>query len=705
MKNKYQLNSLAAVMLISMAGESLFAEEPIEYRASVLDEIIVTAEKRERNIQSVGMSIDAFLGESLERSGIENSQDLQLVTPGLTITQAGSLGNVTIRGIGSNLQGIGSDPSSAVYLDGVYVSRFNSSILDMMDMERVEVLKGPQVILYGRNATAGAIHFVSKSPGDEFGGYINSQVGSFGLIRVGAGLDMPVIDDVLSVRGSVLKIKDDGYTENIVNSSDRPNRQDTLSGRFSAKYTPSDDLEFILRLSFDEEDGSRNVWKAIDPVSAGSSFDLSGDPRKIATNQVSEVPVENRRYSLTAKWSLEWAELTSITAFGDSEFGPLNYDFDGTELTGFHVGVAGQTELGLFQDAETFTQEITLAGGSDTIDWILGGFYLDEDGVYGGHDESGTSGLLEFLARANTEAYAVYGQLSYQVSNKLRLNSGLRYSHESKSISRSGFGVAPHGPLTKVSDSWDELTPYVGFDYALSDEAMVYVTVSTGFKSGAYGSSASPSQPAAPPEKITAYEVGAKSRWLDDRLQLNASAYYYDYTDLQVLAFDISTAISSFETAASAEIQGAELSLKALPTDNLEITMAVSLLDAKYEDYQVSATVSNTGNSLPNAPETTISLGVKYTYDIGSIGDLVWQANYFFSDERFFAANNLLNQNDYSLINTSLSFVSKDSNWEFSVYGKNVTDELVASNGSTFSGGLRAYDSPRTYGAGFKYQF
>jgi len=696
-QNQSKKKTLAYIVgflsLGAWGGVNANAEEQDSSEGWQLEEVVVTAQKKQESIQEVPMSVSAFSGADLQQSGIENSQDLELVTPALAITNEGTLGRVTVRGVGSSLQGVGADPSVAVYIDGVYMSRFTNSLVDLVDLERVEVLKGPQVVLYGRNATAGAIHLISKGPANEFAGHVNGQLGNEGLVRFGAAMDIPLVKDSLLFRGSLMRVKDDGHTENILNPADRHDKQDTLAGRLTLKYLATEDLDITLRAAFSDEDGSRNAQKAFNPAGLGSIYDLK-DPRKVAANQIFHMPVETQLLSTTIDWDLGWGQLKSITAYNESEFGPLNKDLDATENTIVHNGVVGQPDLGLFQKTETYSQEVTLTGGQEKLQWLMGVFYLQEDGSYGGANEQGPD-IVYYPSEAETEAYAVYGKLSYNLTDQWRLNAGVRYSDETKTMQRTLSAPAP-APLQEDEDSWDAWTPYGGIDYFLSDDIMLYLTVSEGFKSGAFNQF--DVGPAVAPEFITSYEVGAKTIWMDSRLQVNASTFYYDYTDLQVQTVRSSDLSIIYDNTGEAEITGAELNIEALPAESLRLTVGLSWLDAEYKQFD--GTLGDfSGNTPPLAPEYTANAGIDYLQFLSSVGKLNWKLDYFHSSARYFRPDNAIKQS-YYLVNARITYTPVEEDWDLSLFGKNLTDEDVYSSAvSVGTAQLTSINAPRVYGA------
>jgi iron complex outermembrane receptor protein len=690
-----------------------------------IDEIIVTAERRSASMQDVPISISAFSGDRLQQSGISDTLDLEMVTPGLSLSIDGNLGHIFIRGIGaSSLQGPGSDPSAATYIDGVYQADFATSMVDFLDVERVEVLKGPQGTLYGRNSTGGAIKYISKRPGREFGGNLKAEVGDYNRVNLLASMDLPLIEDKLLMRAVVRKKKHDGYLQNIVDSSFDSHRDDVISGRFTLNYLPSDNVDVLLHATLINDDGDVTAYRPFLGPNPGASAgaQVIDDPHKVAADHgPSETPSRIRAVDANVSWNLGWATLTSITAYHDYSFGPFIQDIDGTELAIAHQArhaANGEEALdGIHGDSQTFTQEITLASaGQGKLDWTVGLFYFDGDTFQlSGLDFAVVSFFGLGRTSNETKAYAGFGDITYSLTDKLRLNAGIRYSNETKErLSRTEHIFTTGQVISEYTiqeGSWSDWSPKVGLDYAITDDVMVYFSASKGFKSGAIGSTV------ADPEHITAYEIGAKTMFWDDRLRLNASAFKYDYKDLQVLTFDVEAAVSLINNAAKANIQGAEIAATALLSESFQMDIGLSFLDAEYDTFlrqdpaDPSVVIDLKGNKLSQAPEFTANVGFSYNHQVNGVGNLLARVDYYHSAKKYFNEfNDQGVQDSYELLNARISFETQDGDWNLSLFGKNLTDELVYQHtiisSFLFGDGLvAAVAPPRTYGVSVAYNF
>ncbi|MGX4675967.1 TonB-dependent receptor domain-containing protein [SAR92 clade bacterium H246] len=706
----FAAGGMATATAQDSVGESARAQ-------GVLDEIIITAEKRSASLQQVPIAVTAFTGEQLANAGIEEAEDLEIVTPGLNFLTNTGIGIITIRGVGAPLsQGPGFDPSSSVYIDGVYQSRFSGSILSLMDLERVEVLKGPQGTLYGRNSVGGSVNYITQGPSDEFGAKINVQVGNYNLRKVQGILDIPLIENKLLLRAALMRTKRDGYFENLLIPGDEMESEDLFAGRFTLKYMPSDELDIILRAGFSDQEGPTSPgFKQIDidPNSFVGGATIIKDPRKVLADQPNDSENEKDYADLTIKWDLGSTSLTSITAYSDHSTGPFIRDIDATELPVLHNGTDQQTD-GLFYEGESFSQEFLLSSSTDNgFDWLVGMFYFHENAFQrSGSDLTGI-GLTynQSIASNTTDAYSIFGHISYNLTESLRVNAGLRYGYEEKDFTHTRLRdfVVVQGPGSQ-SEDWDSITPKLGLDYFVNDDVMLYITASRGFKSGGFNSTGSVGEPPLDEEILDAVEVGAKSTLLDGRMTLNASAFTYDFTDMQVLSVNPNGSGGLYRNAGEAEMQGMEIEMSALPFESLQLDIGLSFLDTEYTDFEIVGG-NLKGNELPSSPEFTANVGIKYTYDLNNFGRFIARANYYYSAEQFFNEQNNQGREDaYDLINLRASLESEDESWVVSIYGKNVTDELVKDWGFAspflFGDGLVAtFTPPRTYGAELTYRF
>ena len=715
-KRKNLLATFVALFAAGATTQGAMAQTESATAQSRIDEIIVTAQKRSASIQDVPIAITAFSGEQLANAGIDEAADLELVTPGLRFSTNTFIGSVSIRGVGSPFnQGGGFDPSTAVYIDGVYQSRFEGSQISLMDLERLEVLKGPQGTLYGRNAVGGAINYISQGPASEFGGKLKVQVGNYSQRKFQGQVDIPLIKDELLFRAALMNETRDGYTKNLLLSSDEIDAADQLVGRFTLQYMPAESLDITLHAGFLDREGANTPGIKhidIDPNGPNAGAQIIDDPRKVLANQPHNSPSDREYYDATVKWDMGTLQLTSVTAYVESSAGPLQRDVDATEFLVLHDGLPGRRN-GFFIETDSFSQELILSSSGDgELEWLLGAFYFQEDSFTRGGSDLTAFGIPFNPTETNNavEGYATFGHASYDLSDKLRVSAGLRYSYEEKEEdSNRAIGV-----LGK--DDWSSWTPKISFDYSIKEDVMLYFSASRGFKSGAL-TRVGTEYNSLEPEILDAYEVGAKTTLLDGRMRLNVSAFDYGFTDMQVRSINpINITRTLLRNAGEAEMQGLEVEMLVLPFESLQLDVGLAWLDAEFVDFAVPVSPSvpdgnHAGNKIPSSPEFTANIGIKYSKELAGWGSLVAQADYYYSDEQFFSELNDVGRADsYGLLNLRASIESADNTWKVSLFGKNVTDELVRDftfvSGFLFGEGyLVSYTSPRTYGVDLTYQF
>jgi iron complex outermembrane recepter protein len=784
--------------------------------AVAVDEIIVTAQRREESLQTIPISISAFSADSLSELGIEDSEQLTGLTPGLII-QRDVIGKVVIRGIGAENFTIGGDPGVAINFDGAYISRSSVSIFDMFDLERVEVLRGPQGTLYGRNATGGAINFLSKKPTEEIDGSAALDVGGYGKFRAEGAVGGPINDKAM-FRVAAMSHQRDGFTKNIFPGVGRGleelDNKSLWAGRALLTLKPSDSVTVELKADVYRDSsnpppykytqdpvvyfGARNAGSDpfgaacgpddppacvpdpdpvfLDPTddvaSAGSEFSnpTAGDFFTVSQGFESVVPNTNRTFGDPGRWdqtgfmaTVSWdlpngMTFRSITSHRDMEFDWLN---DGDGLEAFLVTY--------FQndDTELLTQEFQLVSASDgPLTWVAGLYYLDESSdSFIGIPIAGFSNIL-IDGSSETNAYAVFAQADYALTDALTLHAGARYSYEDKEVSylydrfSDVFGSTF---LTQVDDQddWSSVTPKIGLDYQINDDAMVYGSITKGFKSGGFNLLAV--QSSYNEEEVISYELGAKTQLADGRIRLNGSAFYMAYDDLQVgRVVNLSATI---ENAAKANMYGAEIEFVADMTDNFNVSAGLSWLETEYDEFNTGdpgyrlgdnpvdpsddpappscgtllpiptpgdivpgdtayreangypdQQISLAGCELPRAPNFSGFVGARYSFPLGGSGALDVSGNLQFTGDQFFTQFNRSDvaQDSYSIYNARVTWRSNDSTVRISLYGENLGDEEYFTN-SLESGvptaGVDGYvpqyfvGAPRTWGLKADYRF
>ncbi|MDX2142930.1 MAG: TonB-dependent receptor [Rhodospirillaceae bacterium] len=714
-----------SALLATTASPVAFAQQGgSSATGGLIEELVVTAQKRTESIQEVPISIIALSGDQLARTAITDILAVAGRTPTLQYSQAGGESQIYIRGVGSNLLAVGADPSVAIHLDGVYLGRPNMGLNQFLDVERVEVLRGPQGTLYGRNATGGSINIISKAPSDELNGYLTAGYGEDDKMELKGAVGGP-ITDTLSYRVAARHVEDDGYVKNLDPTGSKLDDQNLDTGRVALSLTPSDAFRATATMDWSDFNNGNTAIRPIDNLSASRL--LGARPTSSILEEYNNLPTFMRYETGGPTLDIE-ADLSdsvmlkSITAYKTFDM-DFYFNTDGTE-----AAVTRTTET---FDTEQFSQELRLVSqNTENFDWIVGGYYLKEDkegalGLVRENLRNAVTGaalpLGTFIipAENDTEAYAAFAQAGYRLSEQVKITAGIRYSDEKKTdfnqqinifvgptataaqVSQGLFGglnLANFTPALTRRDSrsWDAVTPKFGIDWTPSDNVLVYAAATRGFKSGGYNSY-QPSNPVFEPEFIWSYTVGAKTDWMDGKLRLNAEAFYYDYSDLQVTT--ILNALTLVANAAQAEVKGIDVELTAQPVEPFTYGVSASVLDATYDSFSApygvcsplvltNATcagrtagqvrlINAAGNRLNNAPKFKATTFGEYVADMGTSGTLTVFGQLSHTGAIYFNAANDPNarQKSYTLLDGRIAWTPSNANFEIALYGKNLTEE------------------------------
>lgn len=689
----------------SLLGTALFAVAA-QAQELAIEEIVVTATKRAESMQDIPLAVTAFTGDQLEDAGVKDIRDIAGQTPGLQIKSRGETeGSVFIRGIGSVAPGIGADPAVGIYIDGLYASRGTNATAAFFDIERVEVVKGPQGTLFGRNASAGAISIITRKP--EIGENYGSALAGFGDQgqQKYEFIYNAAVGDNSALRFGVKHDQRDGLYTNSVTGKELNGREHT-NARVSYLYDAGG--AYTTHLSFEYIDFSNNAGfvtpdRAFDDVVA-----LDDVPNKQT--------LESTRINWTNNWDLSDAlTLTSITGYYTHDVNVTPVDAD---LIDFFVA-----EFEEPQDADYFSQEFRLNGGSDAVDWFIGASYAKEelgfdnilsydefvvadlfglngldldngdicDGSADFGDGNGVVGIPVCLSPVSevpygtgeTTSIAAYGDLTWHLSDQFDLNAGLRYTKDDKDLTYDnpatagllgGLGEGVFGPFTggpeSASVDFTSTDPRVALNWMPNDDVMIYVSAAKGYKSGGLNRQFDPDVGEVvsfDKEENTAYELGIKSSVWGGRGQINAALFSNQYTDFQLE--DLRGLVPQVRNIGDVDVIGGEIDFRFLLSESFELLGALSVLDTEVTN---SVDPSLQGNMAPMAAETSGSLGGKYTVPMGS-GDFDAQATFTYSDSYFFDIQNTLEQPSYSTVDARLAW----SNDRFGValVGENLTDE------------------------------
>lgn len=709
--------ALGSMGAISAQAQETAASPP----PPMLEEIIVTARRMTESLQSVPAAVTAFSGERLERMGTQDLGDVQKLVPNLTL-HTGDAANavVYIRGVGQIDSLAFADPGVGIYLDDVYLGRAQGAFLDVFDVERIEVLRGPQGTLYGRNTIGGAVKFVSRLPSDEVRGGLEVTGGNFDRVDLKANLSGPLVNGKLAAGAAVAWLSRDGYAVNSVTGKDDGDKE-TLAWRLALVATPTDRLRISLTAdgSDDRPDTSRT------PARATPVFGLvppNADPFRVDAdfNDLSDLSV--RGTSGTVEWEASDAvTLKSITAYRTLDY-DTHLDLDATALPFFGVYVD--------QAQNQFSQEFQANVTLDRLSAVLGLYFFRE------HDET-ISGLygpaIDLVTGSRNDqvnrSYAAYGQASYDLTDSLSLTGGLRYTYEEKDFARTQefFPATATLPIrlgtgllitdVDTGDDWSSLSPKIGLDYRFSDEVMAYASASRGFKSGGFdGRSNTPEQALSyDPETMWSYEVGVKSSLLDRRVTLNVAAFHNRYKDLQLSSFVADAQgnfAALFTNAGAATTQGLELELVAAATADLTFSGALGFLDARYDEYIGPGGVDISDMRTPvNSPRWTARAGIAWERELGTLGTLLLDADIAYRSKTYptVSSSEVLAQDGYALVNAQLALQSVDEHWRLALGVKNLTDKRHVTHGFDLSDSLgyqlAYYGAPRTWSVSLAYRY
>ncbi|MDP4028247.1 MAG: TonB-dependent receptor [Gallionella sp.] len=599
----------------------------VEDGTHALAAVIVTAERRSQPLRKVPISIAAFTGEDIEKSKIGSIIDVQQHVPGLTVTQA-STGQalVFVRGIGTDIVGSGVEDAVAVYIDGVYQSRAAATAMQFVDVDRVEVLKGPQGILYGRNATGGAINIISKAPGAEKSAQFDVQAGSYNQKIVRGTVSGPLYGSSVNGRLSFLHNSDGGDTRNMLLNL-RGNSSDVNALRGSLEFMPNDELIVTVNAHHYQNNFTtafKPLHPAVNPLFTVFGATVIDDPRTVMQNLPNEASLTQSGIDVRAEWDLGAAELASITALHKTDYNIKRADLDGTEIPLLNVG-SPMTGIGIPETTSFFSQEFTLASNDNgPLVWtgLLSYTHQKVDAPGFNFSFPLLNLTTDSVATVVTDALGVGGQATYSLPNGLRLTMGARYSTETKNLEKDQ--TYANGILTgSMTDkkTWSSVTPKFVVDYSPDKSHMLYASATKGFKSGGYNTVAI--QPAFSPETAVNYETGIKSRMLDDRLLLNLSAFYTKYNDMQVsiVLGSAGGLYSEIKNAARAVSKGIEASAVLKPTARFELSGGVQLLDARFAEFitidpqnPALGAADHKDNPLSRAPDVTANLAAQYTW-------------------------------------------------------------------------------------------
>lgn len=674
----YPLQPLVLAIALGAPALVLAADE------DRLPTVTVTAEHRAENLQKTPLAITAFDQNTLQDQQVNNVRDLSGRVPNLTLPRQSisySAQTYGIRGIGET------DPiqeaAVAVYADDLYIPRAISSMLDFNDVERVEVLRGPQGTLYGRNSAAGAIRVITRDPDQTTRGFFELGAGNYDARNGRVLISGPLVDNTLYGSFSAIRLTRDGTVHNRTTDKD-VNNVDIQSYRGKLRWAPDDsrwDVQLTLAGTIDRGD-----------TTSYTPFNVADGHYDKFTTYNSLTPknkLDQGSAVLRAIYSIDdHLNFKSVTAW--SEFDqPVDYDNSGKANSGNASPI--QNNLIVYKQRYA-TQEFQLNGDYDRFSYTLGLFLYKER--FRAERDSLTYSVAANRVNASgqysttdTESYALYGQSNYKITPHLSLTTGLRYTYEHKNFDYQNYAITTARQITgtnfsaETSESWSSVSPKIGLEYAWTDNLVQYGYVARGFKAGGFDNRA-PTQVAAEqgfdPENVTTYEIGFKGDFADGRLRSNIAFFYNDYEDLQTNAWDPAISANLRTNVGSAHTYGVELENTALLTRDLRLTANLGYLESKYDDFQNASGpgVSADGKEMIFAPKWNASLGLSWTVPVSLPGALIASTDYQYQTRSY---ANALNADIYEVPaqgfwNANTSYTTGDGHWTTTLSVKNILD-------------------------------
>lgn len=701
------LATAGAVSLAAATQVHADADAP----AAALEEVTVTAQKRAENIQNVPISLIALSGDALEKAGVNNVDALQRLAPGLTVANVGSgfVSYTYIRGAGTNQFDAGSDPSVAYFVDEVYLGGSAGLQVELFDIDRVEVLKGPQGTLFGRNAAAGAISITTRRPSEARSAAASAQLGNFGSQVLRGSITGPVGDD-FSYRLSGGYKHRDAFTRNLNTLARNPGFVESYGVRGQLEWRRDSGSFLVTAEALTADNGMNNQFLAsavkAGQLSAAAAAALPPGETFYAHYYNVDGFEKQDTHSLTGRleWETPWGSLTSISAFRSNLYKRLQ-DQDAT--------IAPGTAWRSRETDRTFSQEVRLAGDKgERLRWIAGVYYYDAKTDQTHAFDHGTAfptvslqGVVRTdVSQIDTRSYAAFGQMTYNLTDRLDVTVGARYTKDKKSDDRT---VKLTGPAFSVSvtDSWSSLDPAVTVQYKFDADSMAYLSFRRGFKSGGFqtlfpATAAIASTPFLP-ERVNSYELGLKTQWFERRLVANAALFRSDIADQQILRVT-APGQNTIDNAGATRTDGLDLSIIARPLSALRLSAEMTFQSAKFRRYQ-NGTVSLAGNRQLRSPDRMVAAGAEYEFDLGARGSLTFGTDYAYRSEAFFDNLNSqipgLYQPSFGLLDARATYAPRNSSWRVGAWGRNLADKKyyrnVAVGGVT---GLATPGDPRTYG-------
>lgn len=670
-----------------------------------LGEIVVTAQKRSERLQDVPVTVTAVSPETLNRTAIDSTAGLSTLVPGLNLRESGIGFTPYLRGVGTAATSAGNENPISMYIDNIYLASTNVGLMDLASIDSIEVLKGPQGTLFGRNATGGVIHVKTRVPSHELGGNASVSFDNYETLIAKGYITGGITDTLAADLAVFYRNQNQGYGVNLA-TGNKVNYRNSITVRGKLYFTPTDIDSFTLAVDYSDLDGSGNAGiaypgtttnygapDATHPAPNGAPYQYTGSKWDSLGPVDPSQKVEAGGAALTYVHDFSWGSLSSFTAYRKNR---LRSQWNG------QPNPSGAQLITVNQPDEQFSQEFQLSALPDSkVQWILGAFYLDASARY---DPFAVNVPLNptqtrFITKQTIRSPALYGQVTVPVEalGDTNITGGLRYTIDRRSlVGRLDVALAANPAVvlatpisTDTSKTYKTFTWRLGVDHHFTPDVMAYASYNRGFKAGSY-STVPPTPTPSNPEYLDAYEVGLKSKSLDGRLIFNASAFLYEYKDLQVTIFNGLSAL--IENAASAEIMGLDVDITAQVTNGLRLSLGAELLDHKYKDYKNAPIlrlltlaqgggVERTSGDASGKPLMTTSDAVingAVYYDVSTnAGDLDFAVNFNWNSGYTIDPSAVLKTPSYFELNATAGWTFKNGTTRISIFGKNITDAEI----------------------------
>lgn len=697
------------------------------------EEIIVTARKREENPLNIPIALTVLGRNNLERRGVEKISAISDIIPnvnfssGGTSSGSGSAAVVYIRGVGQNDFTPVTDPGVGIYVDGIYLGRTIGSVLEIMDLERLEVLRGPQGTLFGRNTIGGAINLITRDPGDDAGGRVKFTTGQDELYSLSTHFDLPVTEKLSAALVGLFR-KREGYVKRPL-AGDTLGDENIVGGRLKLVYRPTEELTLKMNL-----EGVREREKSAPEV---------------ATDIKEDAPfVESYNNAVGGGACIGGGALTNPTCANDQyvgqpfisyETGPSRNDIDVwaisliaeqkvsrqltvksltsyRKLDAIFSRSSDGTPFTIFQSTDDyhqtqFTQELQFIGTSfkDRLEWVAGGFYMVEKASDLDLLDAHVSSFPRIIGgEVDNESYAVFSEATYGVTDRIHITGGLRYTRDDKSFLPTAVILSvgvPYVPQVKHHLSFNELTWRSSVTYQVSRQTTTYFTMSKGFKSGGFVQRLTQpviDPPTFKPEYVTLYEVGLKMEFPATWLRVNLAAFYSSYDDIQVAANPVGRINTATANAAQGSIRGLEVEFTWRPVQNLLLEGGLGYQDARYDEIGDVGVTVDKNDAFIRTPKWSLSMGLSYQFDLGGFGSLSPRLDWAYKSAIQFEPDNdaSVAEDGYHALNLRVTYAEPEDNWQLSFAIENLTNEkyLVAGDSNEVIGYAQVmYARPRNW--------